>query len=93
MCFLDTSKNFRKKFIINQSAASNHIRAAFQFKHLHTVYFPTINMKAECGPEGVPTLLSTGPGVDIQQIFRLIIHHFQYVRMTADEYVGVILPD
>ena len=55
--------------------------------------FPAINMKAESGPKGVPTLFSTGPGIDIEQVFRLIIHHFQNVGMTADEHVGPILTD
>ena len=47
--------------------------------------FPAINMKAESGPKGVPTLFPAGPGIDIEQVFGLIIHHFQNVGMTADE--------
>ena len=45
--------------------------------------FTSINMKAECGPEGVPTLVSTGSGIDIQDFFGLIIHNFQDVGMPC----------
>ena len=55
--------------------------------------FSAINMKAESRPENVPALVTTGPGVDIQDFFGLIIHNLQDVGMPADKDVGPMLPD
>ena len=55
--------------------------------------FPAINVKAESRPESVPALVTTGPGVDIQDFFGLIIHNLQDVGMPADKDVGPMLPD
>ena len=38
--------------------------------------FSAINVKAEGGPESVPSLVATGSRVDIQDFFGLIIHNF-----------------
>ena len=55
--------------------------------------FSAINVKAEGRPESVPTLVSTGPRVHVQEIIGLIIHNLQDVGMPADEEVGPMLPD
>ena len=55
--------------------------------------FSAINMKAEGRPESVPALVTTGPRVDIQDFFGLIIHNLQDVGMPADEDIGPMLPD
>ena len=66
---------------------------AIQFKHLHVMNLPAINMKAQSGTYGVPTLVSTGPGIDIQHVFLAIIHYLEDVGMTAHKDVGPVLPD
>ena len=57
------------------------------------MYFSAINVKAEGRPESVPTLVSTGPSVHVQEIIGLIIHNLQDVGMPADEDIGPMLPD
>ena len=55
--------------------------------------FSAINVKAESGPESVPALVPASSGIDIQDVFGLIIHNLQDMGMPTDKDIGPIPPD
>ena len=70
-----------------------YTQTAFQLKYFHTVNLPAINVKAKGRPDSMPTLVSAGSGVDIQKVFRRVIHYFQDMGVPADEDIRAVLPD
>lgn len=65
-----------------------------QLKHLQRVDFPTINLKAECCAYQVKALDSSCTRVHYQHASTGgITHHFQNMRMSADEQIRSIPVD
>ena len=56
-----------------------------EFDSLNTGNLPGVDTEAEQGSHDVPSIVTAGAGVHVQRTERGVAHHFQNVRVAADE--------